>query len=90
MICCFGRKAGAVIYNGLKNRMLMWNFKRCFCIVLLFSMSMYVLAVSNDSSQVKTTETAMVVSLVTSIVALIGTFVTYWKFRLFDVQLHQT
>lgn len=44
-------------------------------------MSMYVLAVSNDSSQVKTTGTAMVVSLVTSIVALIGTFVTYWKFR---------
>lgn len=42
---------------------------------------MYVLAVSNDSSQVKTTGTAMVVSLVTSIVALIGTFVTYWKFR---------
>ena len=61
--------------------MLMWNFKRCFCIVLLFSMSMYVLAVSNDSTQVKTTGTAMVVSLVTSIVALIGTFVTYWKFR---------
>ena len=23
MICCFGRKAGAVIYNKLKNRMLM-------------------------------------------------------------------
>lgn len=23
MICCFGRKAGAVIYNELKNRMLM-------------------------------------------------------------------
>lgn len=61
--------------------MLMWNFKRCFCIMLLFSMSMYVLAVSNDSSQVKTTGTAMVVSLVASIVALIGTFVTYWKFR---------
>ena len=56
--------------------------------MLLFSM--YVLAVSNDSSQVMTTGTAMVVSLVTSIVALIGTFVTYWKFRLFDVQLHQT
>ena len=36
----------------------MWNFKRCFCIMLLFSMSMYVLAVSNDSSQVKTTGTA--------------------------------
>lgn len=49
--------------------------------MLLFSISMYVLAVSNDSSQVKTTGTAMVVSLVASIVALIGTFVTYWKFR---------
>jgi len=58
----------------------MGKIKRYVCIMVLFAISMQVWAASNDSNET-TSGAATIVSLVASIVALIGTFVTYWKFK---------
>ena len=54
----------------------MGKIKRYACIIMLFEMSMQVLAQANDAHEGKT-GAATIVSLVASLVALIGTFVTY-------------
>ena len=58
----------------------MGKIKRYACIIMLFGMSMQVLAQANDAHEGET-GAATIVSLVASLVALIGTFVTYWKFK---------
>lgn len=60
---------------------LMWRIKKRYvCIIMLFVFSMHVFAnrIANNET---TNNTATIVSFITSIVALIGTIVTYLTFR---------
>lgn len=59
----------------------MWRIKKRYvCIIMLFVFSMHVFAnrIANNET---TNNTATIVSFITSIVALIGTIVTYLTFR---------
>lgn len=60
---------------------LMWRIKKRYvCIIMLFVFSMHVFA-NRLANNETTNNTATIVSFITSIVALIGTIVTYLTFR---------